>query len=143
MKRMGFCCCAVVIGLLTVTVLAQAPRRMQLDDLGRVVRVSDPQISPDGASIVVVVARANYDENRYDGNLVLVDIASGNQRVLTADRHSISQPRFSPTGDRLAFLSNVVLASGQQPHPQIFVMPMSGGDTRRVTSAPKGVQQFA
>jgi len=133
----------LLTGLLSAPGLAQQSRRMQLDDLGRVVRVSDPQISPDGASIVVVVARANYDENRYDGNLVLVDIASGNQRVLTADRRSISQPRFSPTGDRLAFLSNVVLASGQQPHPQIFVMPMSGGDTRRVTSAPKGVQQFA
>src|SRR6185295_13926818 len=133
----------LLTSLLSAPGLAQQSRRMQLDDLGRVVRVSDPQISPDGASIVVVVARANYDENRYDGNLVLVDIASGNQRVLTADRRSISQPRFSPTGDRLAFLSNVVLASGQQPHPQIFVMPMSGGDTRRVTSAPKGVQQFA
>jgi dipeptidyl aminopeptidase/acylaminoacyl peptidase len=133
----------LLIGLLSVAGLAQQSRRMQLDDLGRVVRVSDPQISPDGASIVVVVARANYDENRYDGNLVLVDISSGNQRVLTNDRRSVSQPRFSPSGDRLGFLSNVALASGQQPRSQIFVMPMSGGDVRRLTSAPKGVQQFA
>ncbi len=143
MKRMGLFCCAVVIGLLTVTVLAQAPRRMQLDDLGRIVRVSDPQIAPDGKSIVVVVARANYDENRYDANLVAVNIATGNQQVLTNDRRGVNHPRFSPNGDRLAFLANVALAAGQQSRAQIFVMPMSGGDARRVTRAPKGVQQFA
>ena len=143
MKRTVIQACFVLIALLVAVGSAQQPRRMQLDDLGRVVRVSDPQISPDGTSVVVVVARANYDENRYDGDLVLVDIASGNQRVLTTERRSVSQPRFSPGGDRLAFLSNVVLASGQQPHAQIFVMPMSGGDVRRLTSAPKGVQQFA
>jgi dipeptidyl aminopeptidase/acylaminoacyl peptidase len=116
---------------------------MQLDDLGRIVRVSDPQITPDGKSVVVVVARANYDENRYDADLVLVDVASGAQRLLTSERGSVSHPRFSPSGDRLAFLSNAALASGQQPRAQIFVMPMSGGDARRITSAPKGVQQFA
>src|ERR1041385_3124874 len=107
-----------------VTGLAQQ-RRMQLDDLGRIVRVSDPQISPDGKSIVVVVLRANYDENRYDSDLVLVDVASGSHRTLTSDRRSVSHPRFSPTGDRLAFLSTVAVAPGQQPRPQILVMPRS------------------
>jgi Tol biopolymer transport system component len=43
----------------------------------------------------------------------------------------------------LRFLSNVALSNGQQQYPQAFVMPMNGGDARRITSAPKGVQQFA
>jgi dipeptidyl aminopeptidase/acylaminoacyl peptidase len=142
MKRTTFYASLLMICLLAVTGVAQQ-RRMQLEDLGRVVRVSDPQIAPDGKAIVIVVARADYDENRYDSDLVLVDVATGNQRTLTSDRRSVSQPRFSPGGDRLAFLSNVALAIGQQPRPQIFVMPMGGGDARRITSAPKGVQQFA
>src|SRR5712691_90077 len=142
MKRTTLCAC-LVLTLLAVVGIAQQPRRMQLDDLGRIVRVSDPQIAPDGKSIVVVVARANYEENRYDADLVLIDVASGNQRALTNERRSVSHPRFSPTGDRVAFLSNVALASGQQQRPQILVMPMGGGDVRRITSAPKGVQQFA
>ncbi|HSB09350.1 MAG TPA: S9 family peptidase [Blastocatellia bacterium] len=143
MKRPVFLCWLVIISLLAATGFAQSQRRMQLDDLGRIVRVSDPQISPDGKSIVTVVARANYDENRYDANLVLVDVATGNQRVLTQDRRGVSHPRFSPSGDRLAFLATVALAAGQQPRAQIFIMPMGGGDVRRITSAPKGVQQFA
>ena len=78
---------------------------MELDDLGRIVRVTDPQIAPDGKSIVVVMSRANFEENRYDADLVIVDVASGSPRTLTQDRRGISQPRFSPSGDRLAFLS--------------------------------------
>src|SRR5215475_2045191 len=132
----------LTITLLLVTASAQQ-RRMQLDDLGRLVRVSDPQISPDGKSIVIVVGRANYDENRYDTDLVMVDVASGAQRTLTSDRRSVSHPRFSPSGDRLAFLSNSAIANNIPPRSQIFVMPMGGGDVRRVTSAPKGIQQFA
>lgn len=141
MKRTTFYASLAVTCLLFVTGMAQQ-RRMQLEDLGRIVRVSDPQIAPDGKSIVVVVARANYDDNRYDSDLVLVEVASGNQRTLTSERRSVSQPRFSPSGDRLAFLSNVAFASSQQPRPQILVMPMGGGDVRRITSAQKGVQQF-
>src|SRR6185369_8626 len=127
---------------LVVTGLAQQ-RRMQLDDLGRIVRVSDPQISPDGKSIVIVVSHANYDENRYDSDLVIVDIATGSHRALTSDRRGVSHARYSPAGDRLAFLSSVAVAPGQQPRPQILVMPMGGGDVRRITNASKGVQQFA
>src|SRR5262245_38230336 len=142
MKRTNFYASLIVAGLLAVAGFAQQ-RRMQLEDLSRVVRVSDPQVSPDGKSIVIVVARANYEENRYDSDLVLVDIATGNQRTLTSERRSISQPRYSPDGDRLAFLANIAILTGQSARPQIFVMPMGGGDVRRITSAPKGVQQFA
>jgi dipeptidyl aminopeptidase/acylaminoacyl peptidase len=143
MKRTRLHALLILTCLFGVVGLAQQARRIELDDLGRIVRVSDPQIAPDGKSIVIVVSRANYDEDRYDTELALVDIASGNQRTLTHERRSISHPRFSPSGDRLAFLSNVALASGQQARAQIFVMPMGGGDVSRITSAAKGVQQFA
>lgn len=133
----------VVMSFLASIGPAQQPRRMQLDDLGRIIRISDPQIAPDSKSIVIVTSRANYDDNRHDTDLVLIDIATSNRRTLTYERRNASHPRFSPSGDRLAFLSSVALAAGLQPRPQIFVMPTAGGDSRRITSAPKGVQQFA
>src|SRR5262245_62557807 len=104
----------VIVAVLAAAAVTAQTRRMELDDLGRLVRVSDPQIAPDGKSIVIVVARANYDENRYDADLVLVDVASGSQGALTHERRGVSHPRFSPEGDRLAFLSNVSLATGQR-----------------------------
>jgi hypothetical protein len=39
---------------------------MELDDLQKIVGVASPAISPDGKSIVIVVSRVNWDEDRYD-----------------------------------------------------------------------------
>ena len=48
---------------------AQA-RKINLGDLQKIVGVSRSQISPDGKSIVIVVSRVNWDEDRYDSLLV-------------------------------------------------------------------------
>jgi dipeptidyl aminopeptidase/acylaminoacyl peptidase len=111
--------------------------RFGLDNIGKIVRVTDPQIAPDGKSIAVVVSRANYEENRYDPELTLVDIATRSQRVLTHDRRGVSQARWSPDGSRLAFLSIV------DGRAQLFVLPMNGGEAWQVTKSPTGVQQYA
>ncbi len=127
---------------LAVFVLATAAvcaARYDLSQLGKVVRVTDPQISPDGTSVVVVVSRPNYEENRFDAELILVDTASGNRRVLTRERRELTSPRWSPQGDRLAFLSQPAGAA----KPQVFIMPMNGGDSWQVTKSITGVQQFA
>jgi dipeptidyl aminopeptidase/acylaminoacyl peptidase len=128
---------------------AQASR-IQLDDLAKFVTVSDPQISPDGKSIVCVVSRANLEEDRYDNELLLIDVASNAQRVLTFNRKDVGSPRWSPTGDRLAFLAVVAYTKDskddttkKEDSPKVFVLPMSGGDAQKITNAPNGVEQFA
>ena len=119
----------------------QAGRPFGLNDLAKLVSVSDPQIAPDGKSIVIVVGRPNYEKNRTDAELVLVDIATGKQRVLTQERYGVGHPRWSPDGDRLAFLART--ADSKDAKHQVFVMPMNGGDAKRITSVPAGVQHFS
>jgi dipeptidyl aminopeptidase/acylaminoacyl peptidase len=116
-------------------------RRFELSDLAKLVRVTDPQLAPDSQAIVVVVSRPNYDDNRWENELVLIDVATEVQRVLTHERRGVSQPRWSPVGGWLAFLATV--GSGKEAKPQLFVMPMNGGDAKRITSAPNGVQHYA
>jgi dipeptidyl aminopeptidase/acylaminoacyl peptidase len=118
-----------------LTVAAPAAERYTLEHSGRIVRLSDPQISPDGRSVVVLVSRANFDENRYDVELVLVDVATRAQRVLSHRR--VSQPRWSPSGSSLAFLAPVDTKS------QIFVLPMNGGEGMQVSKAPTGVVSYS
>ncbi len=117
---------------------AFAANRFDIAHLDKIHRVADPQFAPDGKSIVSVVSHPNYAEDRYDADLVLVDVSSGRQRTLTRDRRAVSSPRWSPAGDRLAFL-----ATGANAKPQIFVMPMAGGDAVQITKSATGVQQFA
>jgi len=114
--------------------------RFAIADLAKMAGISDPQISPDGKSVVIVVTRPNYDEKRWDSELVLVDIASSGQHTLTRDRQGVGQPRWSPAGDRLAFLAKP--GPGKEEKAQLFVMPMTGGDALRLTSVTNGVQHF-
>ena len=135
----------VLVGLaafLTVSVrVGTQPRTFALDDLSRVVRLADPQITPDGRLIAVVVSRANLADDRWDPELAIVDTASGGMRQVTFDRRGVGYPRWSPNGDRLAFIATV--DTDKDAHPQIFVMSMSGGEAQRMTNTPEGVQQFA
>src|SRR5436190_16543170 len=100
------------IGLVVLLAVIQwAPvrtdtRRFELDDLTRLARVSDPQFTSDGKSIVAVISRANLDEDRWDGELAVVGVTGGEPRMLTSGRRGVSSPRLSPDGTRLAFLAN-------------------------------------
>ncbi len=120
---------------------APAKKRFSVDDFEKIVRLSSPRISPDGKSIAVVVTRADAAKNKWLPELSLVDAATGAMRALTHDRKGVSHPRWSPSGDRLAFLA--ADGAGKDAKPQIFVLPMAGGEARKVTSAPTGVQHFA
>jgi dipeptidyl aminopeptidase/acylaminoacyl peptidase len=112
--------------------------RFTVDDVARVVHVSDPQISPDGKSIVVVVGRPNLKTDTFESELVLVDIASKAQRLLTQGRVVKGYPRWSPTGDRLAYI-----AEDADKKSQVFLLPMAGGDSLQLTHAAGAVTQFA
>src|SRR5262245_554664 len=139
MKRLLVVTLSCLVWVLPLT----AQSKMDLDALGRIVRVSDPQIAPDGRSIAVLVSRADLEENRYDTDIVQVDVATGATRALTSQRRGVGQPRWSPSGDRLAFLATGPASPGREARAQIFIIPMGGGDARRVTDAPNGVQHFA
>jgi dipeptidyl aminopeptidase/acylaminoacyl peptidase len=126
--------------LAAVSVSAQT-RKIELSDLAKITSVSDPQISLDGKSIVFVVSHPNIEQDRSDRELVLMDIASGAQRILTYDRKGVGSPRWSPNGDHLAFVA--VEGTAKDAKPQVFVLPMTGGEARKLTDAPEGIEQFA
>ena len=112
--------------------------RFTPDDLPKIVRISDPQVSPDGAGVAVIIARANLKEDRYDTELALVDVAAKQVRVLTHDRLGVSSPRWSPGGDRIAFVAEDAAKTAQ-----LYVLPLNGGDPIQLTHSKTGVTLFA
>jgi dipeptidyl aminopeptidase/acylaminoacyl peptidase len=151
---LGFLLALAAFSLAPGDVEAQS-NLLTLEDAGKIVHVSEPQLSPDGKSIVFVLGRPNLKDDRYDPSLVLIDVGSGAQRPLTYDRKGVASPRWSPSGDRIAFLAEAIAkpeegaekSSEKPPKPpepseQIFVLPMNGGEAQQVTNAPLGVEQF-
>jgi dipeptidyl aminopeptidase/acylaminoacyl peptidase len=130
-----------LLSLMLIVAVAARAERLQFTDRFRIVAVSDPQLSPDARQIVCVVSRVNVAENRHEPQLVIVDTATGARRVLTEDRRGIAAPRWSPDGERIAFLANA--SAEKDAKRQLWILSMRGGDARRITDAGKGVQQFA
>lgn len=127
---------AAVLALLSLSAAAAQP--VSVRDLARIVQLADPQISPDGRTIVVTETRADLDSDEFRSEIMLVDTASHAVRPLTRDRHHAHMPRWSPGGDRIAFL-----APDGDKKGQLFVMPMNGGDALQLTKCKDDVQQFA
>jgi dipeptidyl aminopeptidase/acylaminoacyl peptidase len=113
-------------------------RRFSADDLTRIVRITDPQISPDGKTISIVVGRANLKEDRWDSEIDFVDVATKQLRVMTRDRMGAASVRWSPTGDRIAYL-----AQDADKKAQIFVMPVNGGESVQLTHSKTPVSVIA
>ena len=107
---------------------------------------SDPAISPDGQKVVYVQSwvEGTGETSAARSRLLIQECASGHETGRFREReftqgHSDSGPRFSPGGWILAFLR---AASPGEPR-QIWVIPAHGGEARQLTSASKGVQDFA
>ena len=121
------------------TSFSQSARQpFQLDDLRKLVNIYDPQISPGGSRIAVIVSRQNWEKDKSIPEIELVNVSNDSIRSLTYDREEISNLKWSPDGQRLAFLAG----DKETKKPQIFVMPMDGGDAIRITDSKTGVVEF-
>ena len=95
---------------------------------------ADPQISPDGRTIVYVRQSADIMTDRMAGSLWLIEVASGRQTPFAA---SGSSPRWSPDGSRIAY------AARDGDSTQLFVRALATGTAARVTSFPGDPQALA
>ncbi|EOZ96631.1 peptidase S9, prolyl oligopeptidase active site region [Indibacter alkaliphilus LW1] len=100
--------------------------------------LSDPQIAPDGKSILVVVAKPDTLTNKFKSSIHQVDIATQSSQQLTFDRVSVSSPKWSPSGTQMAFI-----AADAEKKSQIFVLTMAGGEAKQITNSPTGVLVFS
>ena len=100
---------------------------------------ADPQVSPDGASIAYVRRSNDIMTDRARSNIWIVSSGDGaNHRPLLSARGNFSSPRWSPTGDRLAYVSG---AEGGKP--QLYVRWMDSGQTAlltNLTEAPSSIE---
>ncbi len=103
---------------------------MELEDLFRLKRVSDPQVSPDGTRVAYVVTEVLKDENRANADIWMINAdGSGESRKLTTSPKRDAHPRWSPDGKWIAF------ESARDGESQIYLLPVAGGgEARKLTS---------
>ncbi len=123
----------------TLAFAQTAKQPFQLTDLRKLVSLSEAQISPDGSRVAVVVSRSDWEKDKNKEDIELVNAADGSMRSLTFEREGVSNLRWSPDGNSLAFTAK----DGSSKVAQIYIMPMNGGDPVRVTDSKTGVEEFS
>ncbi|PSP54686.1 S9 family peptidase [Halobacteriales archaeon QS_1_67_19] len=108
-------------------------------DYHDIVQVGDPRVAPDGESVAFVRKTPKSDEE-YEATIYVVPIGGGQPRQFTVAEGVDGEPRWSPSGDRLAFVST---RGADDDRPQLWVLPTDGGEARRVTDVVGGVSQIA
>ena len=112
-------------------------RKVEIDDLYRFRLLSDPQVSPDGKYVAYVLTRLRKKQDDYASNIWMVPV-KGNRdpRKFTGSDKRDFNPRWSPDGSELAFLST------RAGKPQVWVIPVNGGEARQLTRMKRGVGEF-
>ena len=120
MKRFAL---LISVLLLVATAAIAQTRTYTIEDLLKVRRVADPQVSPDGTRVAFTVGDVNYDANRVVNQIYVVSIDGGNPKQLTNGQSSSSAPRWSPDGKKIAFTTG----------GQVWTMDSDGDHKDQVT----------
>src|SRR6202166_591910 len=84
--------------------LAQARHPFTFEDMMKLKRVGEPEVSPDGKWVIFSVVDVDLEANTKTPHIWIVPTAGGQEREIIADRDG-DRPRWAPDGKRFAFLS--------------------------------------
>lgn len=115
--------------------MVDSKRPITAEDLNHIHYVQDPQISPDEKTIAFIKVTPDPNEKSYKQNIWIYAVDTGKISQLTRGGKD-NQPRWSPDGAQLAFVSR------RGDKPQIYILPTSGlgGEARALTTIANGAQ---
>jgi dipeptidyl aminopeptidase/acylaminoacyl peptidase len=132
---------ALLLAVLPAELFAQQaptpPRPITIEDLFKIKEVHDPQITPDAQWVAYTVTTTNRSEDKTEDRIWMVPVAGGDPVPLTAEGVSSSQPRWSPDGKWLAFLS-----ARDEGKTQVWLLNRLGGEAQKLTDTPQDVEDF-
>ncbi len=98
--------------------------------------VSDPEFSPDGSRIIFVREVIDAGSDDYLTSVWIINSAgNGKPFRVTSGSHD-SCPHWSPDGKKIAFIS------ARDGSPQIYVIPVDGGEAVRITNMVAGISDL-
>jgi dipeptidyl aminopeptidase/acylaminoacyl peptidase len=109
--------------------MSNPTRTITAEDLYRFQLISGCKLSPDGRHVVYTQQRIDPKSHKEYSNLWIAPTEGGPPRQFTYGDQLDRQPRWSPDGRRIAFLSN----RGQAKQTQIYLIPFDGGEARPLT----------
>jgi dipeptidyl aminopeptidase/acylaminoacyl peptidase len=95
---------SILVLAFAVSAVAQAKHPFTFEDMMKLKRVGEPEVSPDGKWVIFSVVDVDLDANTKTPHIWIVPMAGGQEREIIADQDA-DRPRWAPDGKRFAFLS--------------------------------------
>ena len=112
-------------------------RTLQKDDLFQLQFLNGGRLSPDASQVIYCLKQIDAAKERELSAIHLLDLPSGAVRSMTSGTARDSSPQFAPDGSAIAFVSD---RSGE---PQLYRLPIDGGEAQQLTEFKYGVGGFA
>jgi dipeptidyl aminopeptidase/acylaminoacyl peptidase len=90
---------------LAVPAFSQSKHPFTFEDMMKLKRVGEPEVSPDGKWVIFSVVDVDLDANTHAPHVWVVPTTGGQEREIISSQDA-DRPRWAPDGKRFAFISN-------------------------------------
>lgn len=145
---------ALLVALILSCVLFSVAQntKLTLDEFFNAVSFRSVEVSPDGNSVVIATERPDWDQQIFRGDLWLYRDDAKTLIQLTQSGHD-SEPRWSPDGKWIAFLSDRKTEAGKSSDSdtdskddsvsQLYLISATGGEAVRLTRGEEDIHSFS
>ena len=118
---------------------AQTPTYWSPEQCMKLKNITGVRVSPDGSKVLYTVRQAVMTEDRseYVNQIFLCNIDGSNTLPLTQGDKNNSNAKWSPDGQRVAFVSN------RDGKNNLYIISPRGGEADRITDSKTGVSNFS
>src|SRR5436305_3776506 len=95
---------AFLFFLFAVPALTQARHPFTFEDMMKLKRLGEPEVSPDEKWVIFSVVDVDLEANSKTPHIWIVPTTGGQEKEIIADQDA-DRPRWAPDGNRFAFLS--------------------------------------
>ena len=110
-------------------------QKVTAQDITEITSVAAPVFHPTEDKVAYVATAINAEKNTYESSIYVTTV-TGEPVQWTHQKDRISSVKWSPNGSYLSFLSN------RNEKNQLYILPVTGGESRQLTTLPYGVSSY-
>lgn len=140
MNRRLYCLTTLLLALsfATFAVTDSSRHVPTIDELLTLKTIGGTQISPDGKWVAYTVSYGDFKQDAFVTQVWIAEVPTGRTFQLTRSDKSSTNPRWSPNGEWLTFLSNRI-----EDKNQIFAINPLGGEAVQLTKSETAISNYS